>query len=97
MGEKRFIGVVQKSSSQKVAWSVFDPGSGDWYWSKNEEVEQLQDGGTNYAAAWGHGSEEEIIKPVEDIDKEERCGENSAGVAINVVWIFHNKDGCYPA
>ena len=73
-----------------------DPGSGNWYRVSNEEVEQLQDGEINYAAAWSQGSEKEIIKPVEDIDKEKRGGENGASVAINIVWIFHNEDRHYP-
>lgn len=29
----------------------FHPGSGDWYWISNEEIEQHQGGKINYAAA----------------------------------------------
>lgn len=72
----------------------FNPGSSDCYWVSNEEVEQHQDGEMNYAAVCNQHSEEEIVKPVEDIDEKECRGENCAGVAINVVWIFHDEDRC---
>lgn len=66
-------------------------------WVSNEEVEQLQDGEMNYAAAWKQRSEKKIVKPVEDIDKEERRGENGASMTIDVVRILHNEDGRCPA
>lgn len=68
------------------------PGRSNWYWVSNEEVETLQDGENNNAAAWKQRSEKEIVKPIEDIDKEECHRENSASVTINVVWILHGKD-----
>lgn len=67
---------------------------GDWCWILNEEVEQLQVGEIKLSTAWNEHLQKEIIKPVQDIDKEECCGENCAGIAINVVWIFHNEDRC---
>lgn len=75
-----------------------DPASSDWRCSENEEVEQLQGGGMNSLSAGSiQHSQEEIIKPVQNIDEEKSCGENSAGMAINVVWIFHNEDRCCSA
>lgn len=41
----------------------------------------------------GSALEKQVVEPVEDIDKEECRGENSACVAINVVWILHGEDG----
>lgn len=43
----------------------------------------------NYSTA---NSEKEIIKPVKDIDKQESCGKNGAGVTIDIVRIFHDED-----
>lgn len=87
VGQKGVLYVIQN------AYTIsFDPGSSNWYWVPNEEVEKLQDGEINNAAAWRQCSEKEIVEPVEDIDKEERRGESSASVAINVVWIFHSED-----
>lgn len=70
------------------------PGSIIWYWVLNEEVETLHNDENNIADAWKQCSEEEIVKPVEDIDKEECHGENGTSVTIDVVWIFHCKDRC---
>lgn len=84
--KKAFINVVQNADIISLL-----PGSGNWYWVANEEVEKLYNGEKNKAAVWKQCSEKEIIKPVEDIDKEECHGENSASVTINVVRIFHSK------
>ena len=60
----------------------------------------LEWGGRAASGGWNQqcsSSEEEIIKPVEDIDEEEGRRESGASVAIDVVWVFNGEDGCSPA
>lgn len=71
---------------------ILGPGICNWHWVSNAEVEKLRDGENNNASAWKQHSEKEIIKPVEDIDKEESHREDSTSVTINVVWVFYCKD-----
>lgn len=78
--------------TQAADMIILGPGICNWHWVSNAEVEKLRDGEHNNASAWKQHSEEEIIKPVEDIDKEESHREDSTSMTINVVWVFYCKN-----
>lgn len=60
------------------------------------QIQAVTTGNEEVAGSLTHEHlEAEIVKPVEDIHKKERCRKDGASVPVNVVGIFHNKDcGC---